>query len=252
MHSLALRDGWHDVLPEKRLLCLHGRSGSERDHHPDRLLHTLHCQYCDIEPLPQPRLCTPTSSCSLNNTSLHHTLIYSALWQELHDNDLCFLDTGDHRGRAGNVCSTSAKQNKKADMQLSRHGDYSCTALGFFLTLTSSFLASVKGITTNRILIGSLKFHPLELLMRMSRESMLACRHATVFDSLFCSTSICAMPGHVAAVWRSDKGLRSHICRSNTGHAAMDESVAERRCSIRPERSQLHGACKCILQRNTV
>jgi hypothetical protein len=50
------------------------------------------------------------------------------------------------------------------------HGDYSCTALGFFLTLFSSFLASVKGITTNRILIGSLKFHPLELLMRMSRE----------------------------------------------------------------------------------
>lgn len=55
-----------------------------------------------------------------------------------------------------------------------RHGDYSCTALGFFLTLFSSFLASVKGITTNRILIGSLRFHPLELLMRMSRQLSLS------------------------------------------------------------------------------
>lgn len=51
-----------------------------------------------------------------------------------------------------------------------RHGDYSCTTLGFCLTLLSSLLASVKGITTNRILVGKLRFHPLELLMRMSRE----------------------------------------------------------------------------------
>lgn len=55
---------------------------------------------------------------------------------------------------------------------LLRHGDYSCTTIGFCLTVLSALLASIKGITTNRILVGSLKFHPLEFLMRMSRKCL--------------------------------------------------------------------------------
>lgn len=58
---------------------------------------------------------------------------------------------------------------------LATHGDYSCTTLGFCLTVLSALLASIKGVTTNRILVGSLKFHPLEFLMRMSPLSFAQC-----------------------------------------------------------------------------
>lgn len=64
---------------------------------------------------------------------------------------------------------------------LATHGDYSCTTLGFCLTLLSSLLASVKGITTNRILVGKLRFHPLELLMRMSPLAFAQCVIMSVF-----------------------------------------------------------------------
>lgn len=38
-----------------------------------------------------------------------------------------------------------------------------------------AWLAAVKGIATNRILVGRLKFHPLDLLLRMSRMSLIRC-----------------------------------------------------------------------------
>ena len=37
------------------------------------------------------------------------------------------------------------------------------------MTLVGAVLAAIKGIATNRILVGRLKFHPLDLLLRMSR-----------------------------------------------------------------------------------
>jgi len=47
-------------------------------------------------------------------------------------------------------------------------GDYSYTAMGFFLTVLGTVLAAVKTVVTNRIQVGKLKLHPLDLLLRMS------------------------------------------------------------------------------------
>ncbi|GJJ68621.1 hypothetical protein EMPS_00967 [Entomortierella parvispora] len=47
-------------------------------------------------------------------------------------------------------------------------GDYSYTAMGFFLTVLGTVLAAVKTVVTNRIQIGRLQLHPLDLLLRMS------------------------------------------------------------------------------------
>lgn len=40
------------------------------------------------------------------------------------------------------------------------------TFLGFFLTTAGAFLAAVKGIATNTLLVGRLRLHPLDLLVR--------------------------------------------------------------------------------------
>lgn len=56
---------------------------------------------------------------------------------------------------------------------LATYGDYSYTSWGLFLTLFGALLAAIKGIATNRIMVGRLKFHPLDLLLRMSRKSSL-------------------------------------------------------------------------------
>ena len=39
---------------------------------------------------------------------------------------------------------------------------------GLCLTLIGALLAAVKGISTNKLLVGQLKMHPLDLLLRMS------------------------------------------------------------------------------------
>ncbi|KAK9898335.1 TPT-domain-containing protein [Cystobasidium minutum MCA 4210] len=58
---------------------------------------------------------------------------------------------------------------------LATYGDYSGTPWGVCLTLFGAWLASVKGIATNRILVGRLKFHPLDLLLRMSPLAFAQC-----------------------------------------------------------------------------
>ncbi|KAG0362810.1 triose-phosphate transporter family-domain-containing protein [Gamsiella multidivaricata] len=47
-------------------------------------------------------------------------------------------------------------------------GDYSYTAMGFFLTILGTVLAATKTVVTNRIQVGRLQLHPLDLLLRMS------------------------------------------------------------------------------------
>ncbi|KAL0084063.1 triose-phosphate transporter family-domain-containing protein [Phycomyces blakesleeanus] len=47
-------------------------------------------------------------------------------------------------------------------------GDYDYTAMGFFLTVLGTVLAALKTIVTNRVQVGRLKLHPLDLLLRMS------------------------------------------------------------------------------------
>lgn len=47
-------------------------------------------------------------------------------------------------------------------------GDYSYTAMGFFLTVLGTVLAATKTVVTNRIQVGRLQLHPLDLLLRMS------------------------------------------------------------------------------------
>ncbi|KAL3428416.1 GDP-mannose transporter GONST5 [Phlyctema vagabunda] len=51
---------------------------------------------------------------------------------------------------------------------MATYGDYYFTSLGFCLTAFGVVLASVKTVTTNRIMTGSLKLSPLEVLLRMS------------------------------------------------------------------------------------
>lgn len=58
---------------------------------------------------------------------------------------------------------------------LATFGDYSATMWGFFLTLSGAFSAAVKTIATNRIQVGSLKLHPMDLLLRMSPLAFLQC-----------------------------------------------------------------------------
>ncbi|KAI8079398.1 triose-phosphate transporter family-domain-containing protein [Thamnidium elegans] len=47
-------------------------------------------------------------------------------------------------------------------------GDYNYTAIGFFLTVLGTLLAAIKTVVTNRVQVGRLKLHPLDLLLRMS------------------------------------------------------------------------------------
>lgn len=40
--------------------------------------------------------------------------------------------------------------------------------MGFFLTVLGTVLAAIKTVVTNRVQVGRLKLHPLDLLLRMS------------------------------------------------------------------------------------
>ncbi|KAJ3218189.1 UAA transporter [Dinochytrium kinnereticum] len=54
-------------------------------------------------------------------------------------------------------------------------GEYEFSMPGLLMTLLGVFLSSLKGIFTNRLLVGSLKLHPLELLWRMSGLAAFQC-----------------------------------------------------------------------------
>lgn len=60
-------------------------------------------------------------------------------------------------------------------------GDYYFTPTGFVLTLLGVVLAAVKTVVTNRIMTGSLKLSPLEVLFRMSP---LACAQGLLYAYL--------------------------------------------------------------------
>ncbi|GAA5861571.1 hypothetical protein JCM3774_002630 [Rhodotorula dairenensis] len=62
-----------------------------------------------------------------------------------------------------------------AGVAFATYGDYSFTAWGFILTLTGAILASLKTIITNRVQVGRLKLHPLDLLVRMSPLAFMQC-----------------------------------------------------------------------------
>lgn len=55
-----------------------------------------------------------------------------------------------------------------AGVAFATFGDYDYTAMGFFLTVLGTVLAAIKTVVTNRVQVGRLKLHPLDLLLRMS------------------------------------------------------------------------------------
>jgi len=58
---------------------------------------------------------------------------------------------------------------------MATYGDISFTAMGFFLTVLGTFLAAIKTIVTNIVLVGSLKLQPMDLLWRMSFLAFFQC-----------------------------------------------------------------------------
>ncbi|KAJ3029502.1 UNVERIFIED_CONTAM: UAA transporter [Siphonaria sp. JEL0065] len=59
---------------------------------------------------------------------------------------------------------------------LATYGSYKSTMWGFLVTFLGTVLSAMKGISTNTLLAGNgLKFHPIELLWRMSGLSFLQC-----------------------------------------------------------------------------
>ncbi|GAA5843585.1 hypothetical protein JCM11251_007123 [Rhodosporidiobolus azoricus] len=62
-----------------------------------------------------------------------------------------------------------------AGVVFATYGDYSFTAWGFILTLLGTLLAALKTIITNRVQVGRLKLHPLDLLVRMSPLAFMQC-----------------------------------------------------------------------------
>lgn len=52
-------------------------------------------------------------------------------------------------------------------------GDYDYTLLGLTLTISGTILSALKGIFTNKMQLGSLKLHPLDLLLHMSFYALL-------------------------------------------------------------------------------
>lgn len=55
------------------------------------------------------------------------------------------------------------------------YGEYDYTMVGLLLTVLGTVLASVKTIVTNRVQVGRLKLHPLDLLFRMSPLAFVQC-----------------------------------------------------------------------------
>lgn len=62
----------------------------------------------------------------------------------------------------------SKKKKVVAGVAFATFGEYNYTAMGFFLTVLGTILAAIKTVVTNRVQVGKLKLHPLDLLLRMS------------------------------------------------------------------------------------
>lgn len=74
-------------------------------------------------------------------------------------------------------CVHSSEFSKKVilGVALATYGEYNASLFGFCLTILGAFLAAMKTIITNRVQVGSLKLHPLDLLLRMSPLAFLQC-----------------------------------------------------------------------------
>ncbi|CAO3660123.1 unnamed protein product [Umbelopsis ramanniana] len=68
-----------------------------------------------------------------------------------------------------------------AGVAFATRGEYDYTFIGFLLTVLGTILAAIKTIVTNRVQVGRLKLHPLDLLLRMSP---LACIQTIVYAQL--------------------------------------------------------------------
>ncbi|GAB5587018.1 hypothetical protein Unana1_01918 [Umbelopsis nana] len=68
-----------------------------------------------------------------------------------------------------------------AGVAFATRGEYDYTLIGFLLTVLGTVLAAVKTIVTNRVQVGRLKLHPLDLLLRMSP---LACIQTIIYAQL--------------------------------------------------------------------
>lgn len=62
-----------------------------------------------------------------------------------------------------------------AGVVFATYGDYYFTAWGLILTLIGTALAAVKTLVTNKVQVGRLKLHPLDLLIRMSPLAFMQC-----------------------------------------------------------------------------
>ncbi|KAJ3105460.1 Kinesin-like protein kif19 [Phlyctochytrium planicorne] len=61
-------------------------------------------------------------------------------------------------------------------------GEYEFSMPGLLMTLLGVLLSSLKGICTNRLLVGTLKLHPLDLLWRMSGLASMQCMLVSVWS----------------------------------------------------------------------
>ena len=60
-------------------------------------------------------------------------------------------------------------------------GEYTSTSMGFFMTNLGALLAAIKTIVTNRVQVGPLKLHPMDLLLRMSPLAFIQCMLCAYF-----------------------------------------------------------------------
>ncbi|KAI3649781.1 hypothetical protein MP228_005413 [Amoeboaphelidium protococcarum] len=58
---------------------------------------------------------------------------------------------------------------------LATMGEYNFSQTGLILTLLGTFLAAMKTVVTNVVQVGSLKLHPIDLLLRMSPLAFVQC-----------------------------------------------------------------------------
>jgi hypothetical protein len=111
-----------------------------------------------------------------------------------------------------------SKGASPADAAMShRYGDYSFTTYGLLLTLFGALLAAVKGIATNRILVGRLKFHPLDLLLRMSRTSALFIASPALYQI---SDNICSYQLWHSANASSSRSQAENYPKSTHAHSS--------------------------------
>ncbi|KAJ1536726.1 UAA transporter, partial [Nowakowskiella sp. JEL0078] len=65
---------------------------------------------------------------------------------------------------------------------LATFGEYEFSIIGLVITLLGVLLSSIKGITTNQLLVGRLKLHPMVLLCWMSALSFIQCGSISYFN----------------------------------------------------------------------